>query len=119
MRYKSKSKGPSNASKKTSKASRQFNFDEKLRQKAKQFAEIYFNRVNEVLSSKEELYTNFLSVMESNVPRVDKFYKVQELLCDYPELVDNFAGFLEQHEARHVGKVRYWNFSIPNVTYCV
>ena len=105
--------------KKTSKASRQFNFDEKLRQKAKQFAEIYFNRVNEVLSSKEELYTNFLSVMESNVPRVDKFYKVQELLCDYPELVDNFAGFLEQHEARHVGKVRYWNFSIPNVTYCV
>lgn len=105
--------------KKTSKASRQFNFDEKLRQKAKQFAEIYFNRVNEVLSSKEELYTNFLSVMESNIPRVDKFYKVQELLCDYPELVDNFAGFLEQHEARHVGKVRYWNFSIPNVTYCV
>ena len=105
--------------KKTSKASRQFSFDEKLRQKAKQFAEIYFNRVNEVLSSKEELYTNFLSVMESNVPRVDKFYKVQELLCDYPELVDNFAGFLEQHEARHVGKVRYWNFSIPNVTYCV
>ena len=100
--------------KKTSKASRQFNFDEKLRQKAKQFAEIYFNRVNEVLSSKEELYTNFLSVMESSIPRIDKFYKVQELLCDYPELVDNFAGFLEQHEARHVGKVRYWNFSIPN-----
>ena len=105
--------------KKTSKASRQFNFDEKLRQKAKQFAEIYFNRVNEVLSNKEELYTNFLSVMESNIPRVDKFYKVQELLCDYPELVDNFAGFLEQHEARHVGKVRYWNFSVPNGTYCV
>ena len=38
--------------------------------------------------------------------KLETYHRVAELFNDkYPTLVDNFAGFLDQHEARHVGKV--------------
>ena len=86
-----------------------FNFNEKLSEKAKDLAYIYFKRVKETLIGKPDIVSEFYLVMHKldakELNRLDAYYRISDLFVDYPELVDNFTGFLEQHEARHVGKV--------------
>ena len=91
-----------------------FDYEQRLKERAADFANIYFNRVHKVLvdNSHEggtELAIQFFTLMRSanqrSMSKLETYHQVATLLADYPELVDSFVGFLDQHEARHVGKV--------------
>ena len=101
-----------------------FDYEERLKQRALDFADIYLNRVRKTLVDVPELCLQFFALMESvstcQLTKLQTYYKVAELLIDYPDLVDGFSGFLEQHEARHVGKVSaFFFFFIFFCVFCV
>ena len=91
-----------------------FDYEQRLKERAADFANIYFNRVHKVLLDNEEdggteLAIQFFTLMRSanqrSMSKLETYHQVATLLVDFPELVDSFVGFLDQHEARHVGKV--------------
>ena len=88
-----------------------FDYEQRLKERAAEFANIYFNRVCKVLVDDDgaEVAAQFFALMQSanrrSMSKLETYHRVADLLADYPELVDSFVGFLDQHEARHVGKV--------------
>jgi len=86
-----------------------FDYDQRVKERAVDFAEIYFTRVRDALCERSELLEAFFALMRSVscrlMSKLETYHKVAALLHEYPDLVDSFVGFLEQHEARHIGKV--------------
>ncbi|XP_065662276.1 GON-4-like protein isoform X3 [Hydra vulgaris] len=107
-----KQKEIKNKPRKPRKVKEVFNFSEKLIEKGRDLTYIYLKRVKETLVGKPEIASQFHLIMQKldtkELNRLDAYYRISNLFVDYPELIDNFAGFLEQHEARHVGKFLQW-----------
>eukprot|EP00795_Rhopilema_esculentum_P006233 gene6233-11645_t len=109
---KSSSRATANTRRKKIEKNENFNWNEKLQEKASKFADLYFEKVKETLSEKQELYCDFLRLIDEagrqKLDRVEVYRKLSDLLHDYPELVEMFVGFLEPSQARDVGKFKTW-----------
>jgi len=101
-----------NTRRKKSTRNLKFDWEEKLEEKASKFADLYFEKVKETLLDKPELYCHFLHVIDeagrSGMNRVEVYWKLTNLLADYPDLIEMFVGFLEPSQAKEVGQFEAW-----------
>lgn len=111
---KDKSRKRSNKNRRKAKRKNLFNKTEKLQQKVQDFARMYLNLVKTTLADNQELLEQFTLLMQEGsslqLSKLQTYYKVASLFQDYPDLIDNFSAFLDQHEARHVGKVHFASY---------
>ncbi|KAF6198490.1 hypothetical protein GE061_008238 [Apolygus lucorum] len=70
------------------------------------YADAYFTKLKSTLD--ESLFQSFIAILSEaqDVPggAVKLYKKVEELLHDYPELVEDFVGTLKPHQALEIGK---------------
>uniref|UniRef100_A0A146LK59 GON-4-like protein n=1 Tax=Lygus hesperus TaxID=30085 RepID=A0A146LK59_LYGHE len=70
------------------------------------YAEAYFTKLKSTLD--ESLFQSFIAILSEAQDEpggaVKLYKKVEELLHDYPELVEDFVGTLKPHQALEIGK---------------